>query len=147
MPVYFIQAGADGPIKIGVARKPMDRVSQLQTAHYQELSLRRVIAGSHSAEEWLHQRFAARHIAREWFVYHPDMDTVEIPDEWLGTTTARYMDIILHAKDSNNFSITARHFNISRERVRQIASIYETETGDKLMRGARIWASGNSSSI
>jgi hypothetical protein len=37
--IYFIQAGETGPIKIGKANDPAQRINQFQTAHHETLRL------------------------------------------------------------------------------------------------------------
>jgi hypothetical protein len=43
--VYFIQAGVGGPIKIGEADSPEDRLRALQTAHHEQLTLLATVDG------------------------------------------------------------------------------------------------------
>lgn len=45
MPVYFVQAGEAGPVKIGWATDPRARIADLQTGHYEPLRLIRIIEG------------------------------------------------------------------------------------------------------
>lgn len=71
--VYFIQAGADGPIKIGVAHEPAMRLAALQTAHAYELFIRQAIAGGHDLEASLHERFAHLRLLGEWFAPAPEL--------------------------------------------------------------------------
>lgn len=65
--VYFIQSGADGPIKIGLTNKPTRRVPELQTGNPRELLLRHVIPGDMAVEKQLHVRFEPARIRGEWF--------------------------------------------------------------------------------
>lgn len=65
--VYFIQQGRGGPIKIGVATDPRDRLASLQTATPFELRLLAAMPGSFPEEKVLHARFHAHHIRGEWF--------------------------------------------------------------------------------
>ena len=80
MPVYMIQAGKDGPIKIGWSRNPngRGRLSQLQTAHYEELRIVRII--EESIEGVLHRYFGANLIRGEWFHFSPEMLTVTVAE-------------------------------------------------------------------
>lgn len=66
--VYFIQA-ASGPIKIGKSGLVANRLSELQTASWEELSLIGWDVDKGGAEGALHRRFAAARIRGEWF--HP----------------------------------------------------------------------------
>jgi hypothetical protein len=65
--VYFIQSGTSGPVKIGLFKTPIQRVSKLQTGNPRELILRHVIPGDRSVEDELHDRFKAACIRGEWF--------------------------------------------------------------------------------
>ena len=67
MPVYFIQAGDDGPIKIGWAESVARRRSQLQVQTYLKLSVRAMIDGDQGVEKRLHDRFKRHLIRGEWF--------------------------------------------------------------------------------
>ena len=65
--IYFIQAGQDGPIKIGVSDNPQSRLEALQTAHYEKLRLLGVIGGGDSKEKEMHLRFNQYGMTGEWF--------------------------------------------------------------------------------
>lgn len=68
--VYFIQAGEDGPIKIGVTAEPGDRLRILQSGHYEELRLLCAPycgARGDTIEKRLHRGLSAYHIRGEWF--------------------------------------------------------------------------------
>lgn len=67
MPVYMLQAGAFGDIKIGVATDPLARMKQLQTSMPKKLRLVRVLDGGPAEEKAIHARFAANRLAGEWF--------------------------------------------------------------------------------
>lgn len=69
MPVYLIQAGTVGPVKIGKADDPTSRLADLQTAHYETLRLLRVWDGGLIEEAGLHSRFSDLHIRGEWFAF------------------------------------------------------------------------------
>lgn len=84
MPVYFVRAG-EGPVKIGIAIDPEARLRELQTGHYESLSLLRVVDGDWAVEAWLHARFAAARIRGEWFRYSSEMLIVE-PQPKVGVT-------------------------------------------------------------
>jgi hypothetical protein len=80
--VYFIQAGEDGPVKIGVARDIRSRRTDSQIAHYQVLHIRGCIRERRSpelAEEALHKHFAQHRIRGEWFA-----PVEEITSLWKG---------------------------------------------------------------
>lgn len=80
--VYFIQAGENGPIKIGVSNDPPSRINQidrfpdLETGEWvypktkeqpEELRLLATIPGSDRTEKAIQNRFKDLHIRGEWF--------------------------------------------------------------------------------
>lgn len=65
--VYFIQAGKDGPIKIGIAENPEARRRQMQTGSHETLTLLAVQDGGAEREAFLHARHADDRIRGEWF--------------------------------------------------------------------------------
>lgn len=67
MPIYMIQVGEDGPVKIGFADNPAKRLKHLQTARAEPLRLVRILDGTQADERLLHRRFAKRRIRLEWF--------------------------------------------------------------------------------
>ena len=76
--IYFIQcAGPDGPIgvKIGYARDPGSRVTNLQTGSPYPLKLigRIVVEDGPGVESNLHGMFARAHIRGEWFAPVPEI--------------------------------------------------------------------------
>lgn len=78
MAVYFIQAGAGGPIKIGVAKDVRRRIANLQISNAAELTLLRAFVGGEAEERVLHERFAEYRIAGEWFHAEPDVVSGEV---------------------------------------------------------------------
>jgi len=79
MPVYFIRAGEDGPVKIGKADCVDTRLATLQCGHYQDLILLRTLPGGIEEEKWAHEAFRINHIRGEWFKFDPAMLTLEMP--------------------------------------------------------------------
>ena len=73
--VYFVQQGADGPIKIGTAVDVVKRLDHLMAANSAELVVRAIIPGGAEIEGELHIRFARHVIRGEWF--RPDPEIVE----------------------------------------------------------------------
>lgn len=67
--LYMIQAGDQGPVKIGHADDPELRLRNLQTAHYEPLRLLVIYPGGSQLEAMLHEQFAKDRIRGEWF--HP----------------------------------------------------------------------------
>jgi hypothetical protein len=71
--VYFIRAGEDGPIKIGIARDPANRLATLQTGHHATLRIVALTAGGSAQEAAYHAHFKAHRLRGEWFDPHPDI--------------------------------------------------------------------------
>jgi hypothetical protein len=85
--VYFIQAGQDGPIKIGVAADPLLRLDDLQVGSPVALTLLAAIPGGAVHERQLHARFAEGRIRGEWFSADtPGLkgEILEVLDAWGG---------------------------------------------------------------
>lgn len=80
--VYFVQAGENGPVKIGLAEDPDRRVAELQTGCFAELRLLGTIAGDRGTERALHERFADYRIRGEWFEPSAAVfEAFEVPSE------------------------------------------------------------------
>ena len=73
MPVYLIQAGERGPVKIGKADNPAERLANLQVAHWKLLRFLRLFDGSEREESMLHNRFEASRIRGEWYAFSRGM--------------------------------------------------------------------------
>jgi hypothetical protein len=69
--VYFIQRGANGPVKIGRAVDVQQRLRTLQTSNPEPLHILLVIAGSSTRESEIHAALVESRMVgrREWF--HP----------------------------------------------------------------------------
>lgn len=65
--VYFIQAGKDGPVKIGWAKDPIKRMKELQCASAATLRLLAAERGGRDLEAAFHRVFAVVRIGGEWF--------------------------------------------------------------------------------
>jgi Meiotically up-regulated gene 113 len=65
--VYFVQAESGGPVKIGSAADPEERLRTLQAASAERLVIRGVRLGGFKEERRLHRRFARYHLRGEWF--------------------------------------------------------------------------------
>ncbi len=77
--LYFIRAGDNGPVKIGIADSIPERMATLQSASAVTLCLIREIPGNRAQEQWLHQRFAEVRLRGEWFTFTEEMLTVVPP--------------------------------------------------------------------
>ena len=84
--VYFLQAGANGPVKIGFSRHLPERLKALQVGG--GVGVIRVIEGGRQTEAWLHQHFADLRRIGEWFAFDPDMLTIVPPDEMPSPTAS-----------------------------------------------------------
>lgn len=73
MPCYFIQAGDNGPIKIGVAKNVRRRLDNFRVASPVPLALIGVADGDGAYEHELHQRFSGSRIRGEWFHPSPEL--------------------------------------------------------------------------
>ena len=73
MPVYLIQVGEDGPIKIGHANDPWRRLSELQTSNPTPMRLLALLDGEEAEEAALHLRFQGLRIRGEWFDPSPEL--------------------------------------------------------------------------
>ena len=65
--VYFIQAGDNGPIKIGVSSTPREHVKILQQGSPEELKLIAQIPGDRSLEKKVREDLKAFRRGRKWF--------------------------------------------------------------------------------
>lgn len=80
--IYFIQAGKNGPIKIGQTDNGVDdRLKQLQTGCPYELRLLWVYDGHVFSEKEIHERFSHERIRGEWF--RPSRKILDFIDEEL----------------------------------------------------------------
>jgi excisionase family DNA binding protein len=67
MPVYFIQAVDGGPIKIGYAANPENRLAEIQRMSPTPLQILTVIEGGRIHESQVHRHFAHLRKYGEWF--------------------------------------------------------------------------------
>lgn len=82
MTVYFIRAGAAGPVKIGFTRGSVaGRRATLQTVYPEKLLIIREISGYRATETWLHQKFRQFRVVGEWFTLVAEMLTIIPPSE------------------------------------------------------------------
>lgn len=86
--VYMIRAGQSGPIKIGWALSPTQRLETLQTANHETLTIMRLFLGAEAEEMALHKRFSNLHIRGEWFRFATEM----MGDVGLAETSLRECD-------------------------------------------------------
>lgn len=68
--VYVIQSGGrTGPVKIGFAGNPVERLAQLQTGNPNQLKLRLMVRGTKQHERELQRKARPYRINGEWFRY------------------------------------------------------------------------------
>jgi len=65
--VYFIQAGQNGPIKIGYTKNYKARIQFGQTFNHNKLRFLKIIQADISLESELHRKFSKYRIRGEWF--------------------------------------------------------------------------------
>lgn len=75
MAVYFIQAGENGPVKIGFANHIASRLASLQSCCPETLVLLRTVDGNSAIERAYHRQFASQRLRGEWFTFHEAMLT------------------------------------------------------------------------
>jgi hypothetical protein len=73
MPVYFIQAGDAGPIKIGHTNDVRKRLSMIQTSAPDHLRLLAVMDGGEAEERALHRELTDFRRVGEWFDPSPEV--------------------------------------------------------------------------
>jgi hypothetical protein len=71
--VYFVQAGHEGPIKIGWSQDVPRRLGELQVANAARLFLIAAVPGKRSDEAATHERFAHLRLGAEWFRDDPEI--------------------------------------------------------------------------
>ena len=71
--VYFIQQGADGPIKIGATRSIEKRIKTPQTGSHVALSVLAVVPGGFELERDLHHELMEHQLEGEWFAPTPEV--------------------------------------------------------------------------
>jgi hypothetical protein len=106
--VYFIRAGEDGPIKIGVAVRIAERLAALQTGTAAPLSLIREVPGSFAVEAWFHREFKNLHLSGEWFSFDPRMLSVNPPSDILRQEQYRQAAAISRGAPDNALTMDGR---------------------------------------
>jgi hypothetical protein len=71
--VYFVRAGATGPIKIGRSNNVDGRVSTLQTGNHEPLQVIAKIPGGQAVEAMLHTALEPHALRGEWFKAAPEV--------------------------------------------------------------------------
>lgn len=71
--VYFIQVGADGPVKVGFSGDPGRRALTLQGAHYERLHVIGTTPGTRFTEEEIHERLTRFALGHEWYAAVPEV--------------------------------------------------------------------------
>jgi len=114
--IYFIQAGKNGPIKIGSSDNPKGRMANLQVANAAMLKLLWIYDGDRWNEPDIHEKLRHENIRGEW--YRPGKSIFEFMDEELQkdvdiTTFHGEGDICFTAFPSGSYYFTCPEFDIS----------------------------------
>ena len=73
--IYMVQAGENGPVKIGTAIDVPARIRELQCGNPEPLRLLRTLDGGRDAEAWFHRHFRSSRYRAEWFSFCEEMLT------------------------------------------------------------------------
>lgn len=79
--VYFIQAGENGPVKIGWSKKITERVAGLQVGNPVKLTILRTVVAEPWVESWFHDEFDELRLQGEWFSFDEKMLSLLAPAE------------------------------------------------------------------
>lgn len=115
MPVYFIQAGDGGMVKIGYSAHPESRLSKMQSDSAVRLAILGIMPGALAEEQAMHERFAAHRELGEWF--RPAQEIVDfarsfgVPPRLRRAVYMRYPDSPLKAWLERN-QITAYDLSV-----------------------------------
>lgn len=128
VPVYFLRAGDSPYVKIGYALDPLRRAAELQTAHYEELRIVRIIEGGRASERLAHKLMAHLHVRGEWHLWHEDMLHFDAAAVQPGAGALVIGASILDWRPAltellagrTSMAAIGRANGISRERVRQV---------------------------
>jgi Meiotically up-regulated gene 113 len=72
--IYLIKpVGKRGPVKIGVANNPEDRLAGLQCGSPLQLEIVGLISGDYALERALHHRLRDDRLHGEWFRWSPEL--------------------------------------------------------------------------
>lgn len=121
MPCYLLRAGPTDMVKIGFAVEVESRIIDLQAGCWERLCLLRQWPGGRETEGWLHKKFRAHRVDRDWFRFHPDMMDAVPPEEDDGSHPVRQI-----IDDVGGASVIARALGLPTARVgkwRERASI------------------------
>lgn len=78
MPVYWVQAGRNGLVKVGWADDVAKRIKQLQTGCPEIIILLRIENGERTLEATLHRYYRGKHHRAEWFALDRDDVAVDL---------------------------------------------------------------------
>lgn len=94
--VYFMQGIEGGPIKIGIAVDPDERLQQLQFQGPLRLVVRHAMPGGAALELELHLRFSRSRLWGEWFAPVPDLRRLcnarPSPKDWASVDVVRRLE-------------------------------------------------------
>jgi hypothetical protein len=123
--VYVIRAGRDGPIKIGKANRPLERMAELQTGNPFRLRLWQVLPGGLELEKRLQDTLRDQRLTGEWFE-GPDIEAFLV---FLERLTERLVDESKQTEHGPDYSRISLDFRANPQRgaehLEQIARISE----------------------
>lgn len=125
MPLYLIQAGGnDGPVKIGVAKDILARLTILQAGNHLPLRLIGVKKGKTADEKYLHWLYRHLRIRGEWFAFDEtllaEFDSPASLIREVPTTPEKFAPILAARNNGKTFGEIASMFGVSRQNVHQI---------------------------
>jgi Meiotically up-regulated gene 113 len=90
--VYFIQSGQGGPIKIGKAVNPTQRIGNIQVGNPHEVKLLHCLPDTGATEGRIHGIFEESHLRGEWF--RPTCDLLEFIEALKSKSDAKARQLI-----------------------------------------------------
>lgn len=166
--VYFIAAGST-PIKIGVSNDPAARLADLQTAHYQKLTLLYSIecvtrSAAFELETAFHRWYGEAKIRNEWFEVSPQKiaDDIQLLMHLAGSMVAAVQHVspeqiekiesraakklaarsVLHTRTADGLNKALEWFTANPEQAGRSVRDLEREIGvgrDTISRARRQW--------
>ncbi len=124
MPVYFIRAGKDGPVKIGWSKNVNSRISSIQTSNHGDIVLLRSIECDKIGESIFHYFFCDNRIRGEWFEYDERM-----LDITLEIAAIEVIKILLK-KDNNSIN---KEYSTEEHIMSKCVSLSETSSHDEIV--------------
>jgi len=102
--IYFIREGDNGPIKVGVTKRPESRLKSLQTGNPRPLKFISILPGYAAREKKIKSDLKVHSINGEWF--NPELQVLEYIDD------IQYSEYELH--DGSPFAVLWRDMERSK---------------------------------